>query len=325
MTIQQQVERLIRQPHIAGTVRAAALLALLGIVITAAGGPGALPDAFRRLRGMAYSAARNIQQDRTLRSVEGWDREESGLVRLYYSDADGDIAGTVAAYADEAYSAIRRRLGYDTPRRLNVIMYPSFESLQQSVPGGDSGRSVGVCWAGVVGIVSPKAWGDAFGPGGQLELFGRYNPLHHEITHYVLDEMTSGNCPRWFSEGLAQVEEYSTTGYVWEDPATGSTGPGSDLSLRALEREFQREDTLNAAYLKSMWAAGRIMEGLDGPGFARFTALLRQGSGFEAALRGITRLDYGGIESEWRDLQRAGASPLGRIVAGPRGKNPAEG
>ncbi len=275
------------------------LLFLASVVLT-----NVAPDAIRQLRGRAYAAARGVEHARALLSVEGWSVEESGLARLYYTKADADIAGEAAAFAGEAYMSVCGRLGYDAPGELTVIMYPSFESLQRAVAGGEGGeggRSIGVCWAGIVGMVSPKAWGGLFGSGDAVHLFGRYNPLHHEIAHYVLDEMADGNYPRWFSEGLAQVVEFDATGYVWEETEALATDGGVDLSLGVLDRAFNREDTLNAVYSKSMWVTDRIMKRLEGPGFARLAFLLGRGMDFEVALREVSGLDYGALESEWRE------------------------
>jgi hypothetical protein len=39
----------------------------------------------------------------------------------------------------------------------------------------------------------------------------------HEYTHLVVDKLTGGNYPRWFTEGVAQYEEKRVTGYTLEE------------------------------------------------------------------------------------------------------------
>ncbi|NPV69808.1 MAG: hypothetical protein HPY55_04045 [Firmicutes bacterium] len=261
-----------------------------------------VPHLFRLARSRVYCAAREWQKARTLRTLDTWLVTRTGNVVLHFTPGDAGIAPAVARYAADTYTSVSDAYdGRSLPREVHVALLPSFEAMAELIPGSGSERSVGVYWAGVVGVVSPAAWGDMFGEGQPLELFRRYNPLNHELTHLALDYAAGGNYPLWFSEGIAQIREYETTGYSWVN--TVSTGDPA-VSVIAVERAFRSEETLGAAYRGSMDLSRVVLDRLGAGGLGRLATFLRSGYGFEQAV------DLAAATASAQAITQDKASPL---------------
>jgi len=109
---------------------------------------------------------------------------------------------------------------------------------------------MGVYWGGVVRVLSPKAWVDT----NDIEVisarFRAESTLGHEFAHLLLDYMTQGNYPRWFSEGLAQYEEYLISGHVWSEPYIDGKPPYYSYGeMAAFERLDDQAKAYNQAFL----------------------------------------------------------------------------
>ncbi len=233
--------------------------------------------------------------------IRSWRSEGNGLVDVRYTPQDADIAPAVAEYAARAYETVSGELGYASPRELTVLLFPSFADLEAFLPGIGPGRTIGVTWDGVVGVVSPASWGGMFGEEKGMDAFYRFNPLYHEITHFVLEESLPGGWPVWFSEGLAQLEEYRVTGYVWDEAVSGVPvdTAAKRLALGVIGDAFLDPALINAAYGKSLWAMERL-EAEAGAGILqRLVPLLKGGREFEEALQSVSGLTYSEIDRQW--------------------------
>ena len=284
-----------------GLVAAAVLTALLVALVSS----GAGLRAYRRVRMYVYGAARDTQRLLLERKVSSMQtlRREHVVVRFAERDAMGE---EIADQAEAAYLFVAQKLGRDPRheelRPVTVVVYPSFQALEEEFPV--SAGSVGVYWAGVVAMVSPFGWGETFGKGETEDLFLMYNPLAHEMTHYVLDYMAGGNYPRWFSEGLAQLAESEWNGYVLDGGRRIGSG---DYPIRALENAFDRLSDANAAYLKSFDLVKLIESAVEerggSGGIQRIVACLMYGNDLQEALKRLGGVDYDALE------QRLSARP----------------
>jgi len=79
--------------------------------------------------------------------------------------------------------------------------------------------------------------------------------LKHELTHSFVRQITLGRCPQWFNEGLAQLEEGSTTLGVGKEIAR-AFGGGEAPAYSALEGSFigLSQESAKLTYLKSLAA-----------------------------------------------------------------------
>ncbi len=121
--------------------------------------------------------------------------------------------------------------------------------------------------------------------------------LKHELTHSFVRQITLGRCPTWFNEGLAQLEEGSST-----------VGLGSQLArsfgkvppYSALEDSFMglSPDQAALAYAKSLAALEFLR---DTQGLAEIRRLLKAipaNPNFNSLLQDELRLTYSSFEQE---------------------------
>jgi hypothetical protein len=289
-------------------VALALLVSVCGILGTRALGLPPYPGLhlLRLCRHAARTVSAAVHRRLILRRTSSWLSAGEGRLQVIYTAPDADIVPVIASYAERAWDAVARELGFSGAAVPTLILSPSFRELGHCFGEGAAASSVGMYRAGVVGMVSPRAWGGVFGRDEATDPFELYNPLHHEFCHYVLEEMTDGNCPSWFSEGVAQLMERRATGYACYDARTagGASVLAAAPALVDLDRALYSEDGMPAAYLKSLWAAERLMSVLGRDGFGRLTGLLREGIAFDDALREVAGASCSELDREWGEWVR---------------------
>jgi len=121
--------------------------------------------------------------------------------------------------------------------------------------------------------------------------------LKHELTHSFVRQITLGRCPTWFNEGLAQLEEGSST-----------VGLGSQLArsfgkvppYSSLEDSFMglSADQAALAYAKSL-AALEFLRDTQGLGeIRRLLKAIPANPNFNTLLQDELRLTYSSFEQE---------------------------
>ncbi len=121
--------------------------------------------------------------------------------------------------------------------------------------------------------------------------------LKHELTHSFVRQVTAGHCPFWFNEGLAQLEEGSTTAGEGTHLAR-SLLSGSSIPFESLENPFIElpPSQVMLAYVKSLAALEYLR---DTYGMSEVRRLLREfpeNPDTGAILEKDLRLDYAGFE-----------------------------
>jgi len=122
--------------------------------------------------------------------------------------------------------------------------------------------------------------------------------LKHELTHSFVRQITLGHCPTWFNEGLAQLEEGSTTAALGSQLARAFAA-GKIPTYASLEGSFVNlpPDQATLVYAKSL-AALEYLRDVFGMGEIR--RMLRQmpSSDFETVLQDELRMSYPAFEEE---------------------------
>jgi len=133
--------------------------------------------------------------------------------------------------------------------------------------------------------------------------------LRHELTHSFVNAMTSGNCPSWLHEGIAQLHE----GSYRIDPfprLRTAQAEGGLLPLWSLEGpllNYSKEKAL-LAYSEAL-AATEYLEARKGrSGLLRILQLLSERHTMNDALKKVIGLDYQELQTAWEaDLERYGS------------------
>ena len=123
--------------------------------------------------------------------------------------------------------------------------------------------------------------------------------LKHELAHSFINQISSGRCPPWLNEGIAQILEPRSLG--GDGPALARLFKAErDIPLNELEGSFLRFSgtKASAAYAESLAAVSYINDSYGMGDLQKILERLGQGSSTEAALRATIHSDYGQLESE---------------------------
>lgn len=231
---------------------------LVVIVLTGAG-VGLCAASLLPVQQLVRPYLRAMERQRVLAALEGYHNRASEHFDLYYTDVDENVVPLILETAERVWRPVGLEMQRTPQGRVPLILYPTREELRAAFGWGQSESALGVYWQGTIRLLSPNVWLDGMKADRDLTEFERLNPIAHELTHYILDERTGGNYPRWFTEALAQQVEERVTGYVWIEPASQMD---QDLyDYEELNMEFQTLSNQPLAYRQSYlflrWLAER--------------------------------------------------------------------
>lgn len=247
-------------------------------------------------QGYVYSLFRTVVQKRVDGQTDEYKVWETEHFAIKYLPVDAGVVKMVAQAAEKAYGPVTQMLGYD-PGKTTIIIHPDRKSLQESF-GWSSGESVlGVYWAGIIRVLSPRDWLSDIPAREWPEVFRQSGPVAHEFTHLVLDYKANGNFPRWFTEGVAQYVEYKLNDYIWLEPESTLDQPL--YSLKELTDNF---DTLNnepLAYHESFMLIKFLTDNWGEDSLSKVIASLAQGRTLDQAFRDAIGLRLTDFEQAW--------------------------
>ena len=123
--------------------------------------------------------------------------------------------------------------------------------------------------------------------------------LRHELTHSFVSQIAHNRAPQWLNEGIAEVEEGTTT------RAFGSRlallySSGHQLPLNLLEGSFESLSTGEAsvAYAESVAAVEFVRTTYGMSDIARILKRIGEGQSIETALRGTIHVGYAELEAD---------------------------
>lgn len=258
-------------------------------------------------RMWVYPVVRDITKLSVLYKVRDLDVRESEHFVIKYKPRDQASVQMVLDAAEEAYGPVTDSIGFKPPRKATIILVSNREEMQQEM-GWSSGESaMGVFWSGLIEVLSPQALDNGRDLDKQKEQFVKNGPMAHEFTHLVVDAATRGNYPRWFTEGLAQYQEYRLNGYEWITP-TNSLNQ-SLYSLAELERDFDGAPNQSLAYRESFAAVRYMYEVYGDDGVRAVLTELNRGKTLPAAIQRVFNLSYDQFETAWQQWARQQMQP----------------
>jgi len=135
------------------------------------------------------------------KASKGYGSLRSGHFRLEFDPGSAPVRAREAlAFLDSIYEEMAGIFRHHPSEGLDVVLYPR-DSFQELTGFGN----------GVLGLYDGKIRIPTGGPD-QLTASDRAT-FRHELAHAFIDSKTSGHCPRWLHEGLAQrVEPKSSRG-----------------------------------------------------------------------------------------------------------------
>ncbi len=246
-----------------------------------------------KARMLVYPLAREAAQAKLNYETRQMAAYETPHFIIKYAPADQAAVSMVAQAAEAAYQPVVAALGYAPRGKTLVVMYHDRSELNRNFGWSGDQSAMGVYWGGVIEVLSPQAWLKD-GTAGE---YIRSGPMVHEYTHLVLDHMTGGNYPRWFTERLAQYQEYRVNGYEWR--TADNSLHGRLYTQAELDRDFDSLPSQALAYRESL-AAVRYIAAVHGEGKLRqVIAALAAGQTMEKAVSGSLGMDYGTFAQAW--------------------------
>ena len=214
------------------------------------------------------------------------------LIR-YDGQVNEQIGRIIAAALEEEHFELSRALRFAPRTPVKVTLYTNQEFRDvTTAPAWASGLNDGEIKIPVEGLteMTPKL----------------RRVLRHELTHSFVNAMTSGNCPSWFHEGLAQLHEGSNR----IDPyprLKEASAQGEVLPLWSLEGpllNYSKEKAL-LAYAEAL-AATEYLEARKGrTALLHILELLGERYTMNDALKKVIGLDYQELQTAWEaDLER---------------------
>ncbi|HEY3365319.1 MAG TPA: peptidase MA family metallohydrolase [Symbiobacteriaceae bacterium] len=251
-----------------------------------------------RPRDVMYSLYRERGKAQTLAGLDGYQSKESQHYEIWYTDADEKNVDMILKTAETVYGPVVKAVGFQADK-VPLIVYPDRTVLRKAFGWGSSESAMGVYWQGTVRLLSPNAWIDEQTDKSRARVFRKLNPIAHELTHYLLDYKTSGNYPRWFTEGLAQRVEHDVTGYLWIE--NKSTLRQNLYSLSDLESHFDQLDNQPLAYRESFLLVDYLASTYGKAQMSALVERLGNGISFGDAVRMTYGKSIGQIHDDWAD------------------------
>jgi len=213
---------------------------------------------------------------------------------IRYDGQVNEVIGRIMAAAlEEEYYDLTRALRFTPRSPVVVTLYTNREFLDVThAPAWASGLNDGEIRIPVEGLtaMTPKL----------------RRVLRHELTHSFVNAMTSGNCPSWFHEGVAQLHEGSDRIDPYPRLRTAQA-EGGLLPLWSLEGPLLNysKETALLAYSEAL-AATEYLEARKGrSALLRILQLLGERYTMNDALKKVVGLDYQELQTAWEaDLDR---------------------
>jgi tetratricopeptide (TPR) repeat protein len=229
-------------------------------------------------------AVEKVERERDVSGSYSELRSEHFLLR-YEGEQAEKLSGEILNSLEGSFQNLTLDLDYSPSEVIVVILYPSqaFRDITRS-PGWVGALNDGKIRVPISGltVVTPEL----------------ARVLKHELTHSFIRQITVGRCPTWFNEGVAQIEEGSTTAALGTQLAR-ALATGKIPALAALEGPFVDlpKDQVGFVYAKSL-AAIEYLRDTFGMGEVRRILKLLPSSDFNALLQNELRLSYPAFEQE---------------------------
>jgi len=250
-------------------------------------------------REVIYNLHREHGRHQALSGLTGYELHETKHFLIYYKPVDQTIIELVAEVAEDVYPPVVKAVGYTPTKKIPLIIYPDRTELRQAFGWNRGVSAVGVYFRGTIRLLSPNVWIKASASSQQSAAFKKLNPLAHELTHYLLDYLTAGNYPRWFTEGLAQVVEYQVSGYLWLEAQ--STLRQQLFTLSELENRFDLLPNQALAYRQTYLLVDYMRLTYGDESLTGLIERLGQGMNFRQAVLVLYGASIEEIFLDWQD------------------------
>lgn len=223
------------------------------------------------------------------------------------------LAPYVTALGEEAFTKLARRYGYEPPTPVRLELFDRHADFSVRTVGLAGLGALGVSFGSVLAMDAPSA-----------RKQGEFNwgsTLWHELAHAFHLGMTSHRVPRWFTEGLATLEERRAR------PGWGEEGLPF-FAAAAREKKLLPLDELNNGFVRpkyptqvqvSYYQASLVLEMIEQKyGEKALRDMLRgyaDGKSTAAVVRDALRTTTAALDREFKAFAEQRVSDAGRLKA----------
>ena len=272
------------------------------------------PDSPDTLAILGYA---QYASDRNRDAIRSWKRSlqlrPDLQVQKYLEKAERDATAESDFSQNKSSHFTLRYEGKQTPESLRRDLVSTLESHY-----GDLVRDLGVAPRGTIAVVlytdqaffdvtQSPSWAGAVNDGKlriPVDGMSSVTPelsrvLKHELAHSFINQLSSGRCPQWLNEGIAQALEPKSLSSRGRRLA-GLFKAQQEIPFNALEGSFMRFSPMEAllAYDESLAAVQFISDTHGMSDLQRLLERLSEGNSTEAALRATIHSDYGQLEAD---------------------------
>jgi len=215
-----------------------------------------------------------------------------------YNKGDLEGARIVLQTAEHYYDSVAKDYGFKSTKPLVVVVYSSRQELNGFFGWPASISAMGAYHAGVIRVLTPQAWILPVDEKQITNVFMNSGPMAHELTHLVLDKVTNGNIPRWFTEGVAQNEEYKLTGFQFGGE-NYSFDTKTTYDFGKMDRNFDNLPDQTLAY-RQCFSAIQYLEQEYGPDSVyQILNVLAGGGSISKAMDKVLGVNLEEFQSDW--------------------------
>jgi hypothetical protein len=233
----------------------------------------------------------------------GLDAQESEHFIVRYNPQDQAVVQMIIDAAEEVYGPVTASLAFTPAGKATIIVVSGRQEMQTNLGWSGQQSAMGVYWSGLIQVLSPQAWLYGDDLAAQKERFMKNGPVAHEFTHLVVDSAARGNYPRWFTEGIAQYQDYRLNGYEWITPTNKLDQPL--YTLEEMERDFDGVENQSLAYRESFAAVRYMYEIYGDEGVRAVLGELNRGKTMRVAVKDVLKMDYTQFFQAWQQWARA--------------------
>ncbi len=251
------------------------------------------------VRNGAYELYRAATWQKVRWERRGMEELRAGPVSVFHDGGDRESAQIVAGLFERYRTSVDRNYGVQGRTPVQAVIYASRRSLATSMGWANGESALGVYWGGSIKLLSPSVWLAGRSHEDIERVYEKNGPVVHEYTHLVIDQMTSGNIPRWLTEGLAQVEEQRLTGYLWLEPGS-AIREDNLIDLRMMNGKFDDLPNQPLAYHQSYTMARYLVESQGQEMVNQMLRQLGRGYTLDQVLRRVMGVGLAEYEENWR-------------------------
>jgi hypothetical protein len=175
------------------------------------------------LRTYVYTAVqpayRQLEGIRIAQAVEDFQQMTGSDFVIRFEAGDEAAALMVLDIARASGDQVLGFFNHHKERPVEIIVFPDEHRLKGALRIPTAHSAMGAYAGGKIHILSPQGFTGGTGSADVLQ-----NVFVHELAHLVVDDLTKGNYPMMFTEGVALYLEYEVLGYEWGSDLMGAHG-----------------------------------------------------------------------------------------------------